>query len=83
MEAKIVADKLKAAGVRVIDFTEGDDNVHGEVFISATVYVQVPTYRNAVAVVKQRGKYREFYPPRRSIDALLEDLGRALDLAAA
>lgn len=78
MLAKTLAELLEAYGANVVKFTEGDDLVDGEVEISDTVHVQVPTHGGLPGVVEEREDSTFFfYPERNSIKALLDDIREA------
>lgn len=79
MRAATAAATLRRLGFPVKSITEGDDGLDGEVTINAFVHVQVPTYGPGVCVVEEtdRGTFK-FYPPRRSVPALADDLRQAL-----
>ena len=50
LTAREVAEGLEKLGVKVMNYTEGDDCVDGEVQITEMVYVQVPVYDGGLIV---------------------------------
>lgn len=83
MQAKTVAQKLKARGINVIDYVEGDDWEDGMVRITELVHVQVPTYGRGANVVQECDEETFLFKPRRmSLDALIKDIRAALGIHA-
>lgn len=84
MKAKTVAEKLKAQGIAVLNYTEGDEWEDGEVIITELVHVQVPTFGARPGVVRENADETfTFYPARKDIEQLKADIGDALARAAA
>lgn len=78
MQAKIIANKLKAMKVSIQNIQEGTDLEDGMIVINTSVHVQVSTYGNEFNIVKECGDGSfEFYPSRVSIPELLKDLKEA------
>lgn len=76
-----LADTLRERGIQVELVRFGNDTEDGEIVLSSTVHIQIPTSGSAPGVVaKVKGKYR-FYPTRRSVAALCEDIAAAMKAA--
>lgn len=76
-----LAARVRAAGFPVLRVAYGDDQEDGEIDITPTVSLQVPTFGGPPGVVVQSGEGDDlrwtFYPPRRRFADLVFDLKRA------
>lgn len=79
MQAKSVAAKLQKLNINVLNFIEGDDLEDGMVAITESVHIQVPTYGRGINVVHEMDDDTfQFYPIRKSVEDVLEDIKKAL-----
>ena len=83
MQAQAVAKKLKAQGVNVISFEEGNELEDGFVRVSDLVHVSVPTYGRGLNVVQlSNGGRLMFKPKRTSIESLVNDIRASLGMCS-
>lgn len=79
--AATIAKKLRAAGVPVLEVTEGDYDLDGEIKITDRVSVQVGTLKPYLSVGcwSIDGESMSHYPERtlRTFDRLLDDINKA------
>lgn len=82
MNAARIAVELRALGVPVISSKEGNDEEDGEVNITDSVHVQVPTYGSGLMVVKVEGEGDDisflFYDERKDLAAVVHDIRKAM-----
>lgn len=67
MNANKVAAALRAQQIPVVSVTEGDSSVDGDVVITDSLSVQVPTRGAWLGVVRRHGDEFEFFPESKSL----------------
>ena len=74
MKAETLAKALRARGITVKRWAEGDMMQDGEVGVTDTVHVQVPWPTGRLSVVVQRGDSFVFRAEQPNVHALVADL---------